>query len=113
MILGHATHSDLMQQFNHATKDLNPNHMYQISVDGPNVNLKFYDCIVKKRKENEQHVLVDIGTYGLLTIHGAFKYSAGKSDWNIKKIIKGCYILQDSPTQQDVYQFVIDFEKFP
>ena len=67
----------------------------------------------KKRKENEQHVLVDIGTYGLLTIHGAFKYSAGKSDWNIKKIIKGCYILQDSPTQQDVYQFVIDFEKFP
>ena len=25
--------------------------MYQIAMDGPNVNLKFFDCIVKKEKE--------------------------------------------------------------
>ena len=41
------SHSDLMQQF----KDLNPNHIYQISMDDPNLNLKFYDCIVKKKKK--------------------------------------------------------------
>ena len=40
------SHSDLMQQF----KDLNPNHIYQISIDDLNVNLKFYDCIVKKKR---------------------------------------------------------------
>ena len=45
--LGHATYSDLMQQFNETTKDLNPNHMYQISKDSSNINFKFYDCIVK------------------------------------------------------------------
>ena len=35
--LGHATHSDLMQQFDDATKDLNRNYMYQISMDDCNV----------------------------------------------------------------------------
>ena len=44
--LGHGIHSNLMQQFNDATKGLNPNHMYQISMDDSNVILKFYDCIV-------------------------------------------------------------------
>ena len=83
-----------MQQFNDVTKDLNPNHMYQMPIEDPSVNFKFYDCTVIKREENEQYVLVDIGTCGLHTIHGGFKYDAGKSNWNFKKIIKG-YDLQD------------------
>ena len=83
--LGHATHGDLLHHFNEATKDLNPNYMYQISMDGPNVNLKFYDCVVKQREENEQHTLVNIGTCGLHTIHGAFKNCAEKSGWNLNK----------------------------
>ena len=37
-----------MQQFDDATKDLNPNHMYQISMDDSNVILKFYDDCEKK-----------------------------------------------------------------
>ena len=37
--LGHATHLDLMKNFQDALKDLNPNHMFQISMDGPSVNL--------------------------------------------------------------------------
>ena len=53
-----ATHSDLLLQFSDATKDLKPNHMSEISMDGPSVNLKFYDCIEKKkREENELHNL--------------------------------------------------------
>ena len=71
-LLGHAAYSSLMQQFN-VTKDLNPNHMYQISVDGPNVYLKFCDYC-KKREENKQYVLADVGTGGHHTIHIAFKY---------------------------------------
>ena len=112
--LGHATHSDLLQHFNDAVKDLNPNHMYQISMDGPSVNLKFYDCIIKQREENEQHALVNIGTCGLHTIHGAFRNGAQKSDWNIKKVLKGSYILlHDSPARRDDYQSVTGSEKFP
>ena len=46
-----ATYSDAFD----ACKDLNPNHIYQILTDGPNINLKFYDCIVRKKKEKKMN----------------------------------------------------------
>ena len=69
--LGHSTHSDLLEHFNDMIKELNPNKLYQISMDEPSVNLKFYDKVAKERGENEQHVLINIGTCGIHTTHGA------------------------------------------
>ena len=55
--------------------------------------------VLWQKREETEHVLVAIATCGLHTIHGAFKYGVEKSDWNLKKIIKGWYILlHDSPT---------------
>ena len=41
--MGHATYTDILQHFDGITKDLNPAHPHQISMDGRNVNLKFYE----------------------------------------------------------------------
>ena len=55
--------------------------------------------VLWQKREETEHVLVAIATCGLHTIYGAFKYGVEKSDWNLKKIIKGWYILlHDSPT---------------
>ena len=43
-----------MQQFNDATKKLNPNHIYKISMDDPIANLKFGDCVVKKKSKGSE-----------------------------------------------------------
>ena len=40
--LGHATHQDLHIQFSDISNKLDSNTFFQISTDGPNVNLKFY-----------------------------------------------------------------------
>ena len=40
--LGHSTNVDLFEQFINAVNKLNPNHILQISMDGPSVNLNFY-----------------------------------------------------------------------
>ena len=53
-------------------------------MDGPNVNLKFYDAVVTERNENEQHQLINIGCCGLHTTHIAFKTGFEKSAWKIK-----------------------------
>ena len=40
--LGHVTNVDLSEQFTNAVNELNPNHILQISMDGPIVNLQVF-----------------------------------------------------------------------
>ena len=69
----HATHEDLFIQFMQALFKLDTNKMFQVSMDGPIVNLKFIKKLQKDRLENEQHELINMGSCGLHTIHGAFR----------------------------------------
>ena len=41
--LGHTTHQDLLAHFTDVVKELEQPKLYQVSMDGPNVNLKFCD----------------------------------------------------------------------
>ena len=100
--LGHATHQDLHKQFTDISNELDSNKLFQISMDGPNVNLKFYEAVVTERNENEQHQLINIGSCGLRKIHGALKTGFGKSAWKLKKILKGAYyVFRDSPAKRE------------
>ena len=65
--------------------------MIQISMDGPNVNLKFLEDVQHSRADGELHELFDIGSCGFHTIYGAFKTGAEKTEWGIKKILKAVY----------------------
>ena len=53
-------------------------------MDGPNVNLKFYETIATERTENEQHQLINIRSCELHTIHGACKTGFEKVHENKK-----------------------------
>ena len=70
--------------------------LLQVSMDGPSVNLKLLRLLQSERKKDIQELL-DIGTCGLHTIHGAFKTGMEASGWEIKKTLKAAYtILHDS-----------------
>ena len=38
---GHGASKDIQKQFNNTISDLDPNKLFQVGMDGPNVNLKF------------------------------------------------------------------------
>ena len=59
---GYAKHDDLFKQLNEATKELDQQKLYQISMDGPSVNWKFYGEVVDARKKAMYHKLIDIGS---------------------------------------------------
>ena len=81
--------------------------MFQLSMDGPIVNLKFLDKLQEDRLENEQHELTNIRSCGIHTIHGAFKTGAKSTSWNIRKTSHGSYqILHDSPTRRDHFKTI-------
>ena len=69
---GHTTHQDLLHHFNSLTKDLESTHLYQISMDGPNVNMKFFEGFLQHLKERSFDSLINIGSCGLHIVHEAF-----------------------------------------
>ena len=111
---GHGTHKDLVKQFHDGLKDLDPNKMYQISMDGPSVNMKFLEEISKERKADEQHQLINIGSCGLHTIHGALKTGAEKANWKIKETLKEAFqVLHDTPARREDYESVTGSTIYP
>ena len=83
--LGHAAHQGLLHHFHSLTKDLDPTHLYQISMDGPNVNMKFFEEFSQHHKECSFHSLINIGSCGLHIVHGSFSRVETESGWSLKK----------------------------
>ena len=83
-------------------------------MDSPSVNLKFLQKVQGDRAENKQPALIDIGSCGLHTLHGAFICGAQSTGWKLKEILGGSYqILYDSPARRDDYQSVTDSVIYP
>ena len=111
---GHGTHQNLLKHFHEVTKELDHSKYYQISVDGPSVNLKFYYEIVQDRQENMVYLLIDIGSCSLHIVHGSFKTGAEKTGCNLKVLLKGSFqILHDTPARIEDYEKVTRFNKYP
>ena len=79
---------DLFKNFTNISDKLFEGKLLQPSMDGPSLNLKFYEDVSKDRNEKGLHQLMNIGTCGLHTTHGAFKTGAEKSDWNLRSNMK-------------------------
>ena len=57
-------------------------------MDGPSVNMKFYTELVKTQEEAHLPNLINIGTYSLHVIHGAFKTGIESTNLEMKKTFK-------------------------
>ena len=83
-------------------------------MDGPSVNLKFYNEIVQDRQENMVHSLIDIDSCSLHIVHGSFRAGAEKTGWNLKALLKGSFqILHDTPAGREEYEKVTGSNKYP
>lgn len=86
--------------------------MIQLSLDGPNVRLKFLDLINENCNDNEPPGLNSIGTCGLHTIHGAFQY--GAKIWSVGKVLQAIWkIIHESPSWCADYENVTNSTIYP
>ena len=100
--LGHTTHQDLHDSLQEGLELFDMEKMVQLSMDGPNVNLKLLQKVKDSRDELGHSKLIDCDTCNLHTVHGAFKAGSEESGWNMKKLLKSCpKILKDSPARRD------------
>ena len=72
--LGKASADDIYDHFQKCCPTVDPNKLLQISSDGPNINLSFLNTIHEKRRDDELHELIYLGTCGLHTVHNGIKH---------------------------------------
>ena len=83
--LGHVTHMDLLNHFQDITKELQVTNLFQISMDGLTVNLKFFKEFYANFNSNCSRLLIDMGTCNLHVVHGSLKTDKVASGWGLKK----------------------------
>lgn len=115
--MGHGTAEDMIIHFNEGIKDLNTvrNKLIHISMDGPNVNWKFFYLFYQQFMKDHGCSMVNIGSYGLNIVHNVFKTGAQATEWNISSLLSSLYYLlfKDSPARREDFVNVTGVKEYP
>ena len=102
--LGHPTATKLLESISTSLATINSINLTQLSMDGPSVNWLFLDPLKKQREQQELPKLLNIGSYNIHVIYGAFKSGFQSVEWNIGKLMKASYnLFDDSPARRADY----------
>ena len=84
-------------------------------MDGPSVNWKLYENIVKEWSENDDYPgLIDIGSCSLHIVHGAFRTGVHKTKWGISELLQALYTMfPNSPAKREYYTNITESNVFP
>ena len=115
VFMGHQTAHDLIKAFKQGISSLDISKLVQVSMDGPNVNLKFFKALKEELKsgENETQVL-DLGSCGLHVVHGAFQTGHKAAKWTLNSFLRGIYgLFKDSPARRADFTTLTGSSAFP
>lgn len=113
--LGSATANEIRKSFKASLSMLNLKNIIQISMDGPNVNQKFFKDIKSELNTGEdQPEILNLGSCGLHTLHGAFKTSLKATNWQIVEFLRNLYnIFKNVPARHALYLEYTGSNLFP
>jgi hypothetical protein len=110
---GHATAAVLEQMLKEGLAPLSEKKVIQVSMDGPNVNLKLLESLRNSRDEGDRKLL-EIGTCGLHVLHGAFQTGHSASGWAVNEFLRSAYgLFKDSPARRADYASVTGSSVYP
>ena len=82
-------------------------------MDGPNVNLKFFDMLNTELDEKIDTSFLEIGCCSLHVVHGAFQTGHKAVGWNMNSVLGSFYkLFHDSPAQRVDYIEITDSNIF-
>lgn len=116
VFLTKSTSTDLLEAIKEGLAGLNWKKILQVSMDGPNVNLKLLRLLKKEIEDDADsgHQLLDIGSCGLHILNVAFKAAFQKTGWKLIELFRACYYLfKDSPSRRGTYIQITKSTTFP
>ena len=114
--IGHATANDLLQCFKDTTAKLKQQNIIQVSMDGPNVNIKFLKNLISEREDSDPDLpsLIDLGTCGLHVVHGAFRTGFENTGWKVDRLLRSLwYLFSESPARRQDFTEITSSSIFP
>ena len=113
-MFGHSIARNLMTNFEEITNKLAQQKVYQIYMDRPKVNLKFYSEADDKRTQSFFHSLIDRGTFSVYSERCTVKSGVESTSRSIKDILKGRFnLLHDSPARREDFRVVKKPDMYP
>lgn len=113
VFLGHATSSDMFEILLSSILPLTFKNVLQLSMDGPNVNLKLHRLINEHMLNDYAKQLINIGTCSLHIVHNAFKQGFESLDWGIGVFLYNIYkLFKHSPARREDFS-TISGARFP
>ncbi|XP_070400940.1 uncharacterized protein [Nothobranchius furzeri] len=111
--VGHSKAKDLLHHFKDCVRLLDTKNLLSISMDGPNVNLKFLNDFQQEHAElHGGRQLIHVGSCGLHTPHNSFK--TGFSTWNIEKLLRAMHFLfHNVPARREDFTKLTGSSLFP
>ncbi|KAL3225739.1 hypothetical protein MRX96_049147 [Rhipicephalus microplus] len=114
VFMGHSTAEDLQEKLLGALEDLPLARAVQLSMDGPNVNLKCFRGMQEYLQQNHQVQCLDLGTCGLHTIHNAYRVGVVASKWGLENLLSSLSaIFHDAPARREDFSTVTGQVTFP
>lgn len=113
--LGHATAEDLLKGFTETLREIDLKKLLQVSMDGPNVNLKFHkDLQTYLHGDPDDPTLLQIGSCGLHALHNAFKQGMNATDWNVVSFLRALHnLFNHVPARRADYTHYSGCDTFP
>jgi hypothetical protein len=91
--------------------------MLNVSMDGPNVNLKFMKelkTFLQQDSDPDDPELFDLGTCSLNVVHGAYKTAHNACGWKVHEFLRALYYLfKDFPSRRADYSMLTKSCVFP
>ena len=114
VFMGHATADNLTKELEDSLLKLPSNKIIQLSMDGPNVNWAVFKKLSEQVCDNTGRNLLNVGSCGLHTVHGAIQTGLSKSSWDLDNILTSAYqLFKDSPARREDYRATTGSSSFP
>ncbi|CAH0549771.1 unnamed protein product [Brassicogethes aeneus] len=115
VFLKSAKANDILEGLKKALVESSMKKILQISMDGPNVNFKVLKLLsAELRPEKDDPQLLDIGSCGIHTLHGAFKTGIMATGWNLIDLFRALYnFFKDVPARRGDYIRITNCNLFP
>lgn len=117
VFIGHSTADDILKAFLAGIDGLDVTKILQISMDGPNVNKKFFNNLKSYLKDNgdaNSPVILDLGSCGLHTVHNAFRAGIKATKWNVVPFLRSLYnLFKHVPARRADYTHYSNSKVFP